>query len=53
VYGYPAAADAVNPSAEGLPSPLVTRLSNGGAGAGDTGGAWFDFLIAAAECRAV
>jgi len=45
--------DAVNASAEVLPWLLVTRLAIGGAGAGDAGGTWLDFLIAAAECRAV
>ena len=47
------AADAVNASAEALPWLLLTRLPISGAGAGDAGGTWFVFLIAAAQCWAV
>jgi hypothetical protein len=43
--------DAVNASEEALPWLLVTRLAIGGAG--DAGGGWLDFLVAAAERWAV
>ena len=45
--------DAIDASVEALPSILLTRLAIGGAGAGDTGSTWLDFLIAAAERQAV
>jgi hypothetical protein len=41
----------VNASVEALPWLLVTRLSIGGAG--DARGSWLDFLVYAAERRAV
>jgi len=53
VDGSPVAADAVNASAEALPSLLVTPLPISGAGAGDAGGSWLGLLIAAAERRPV
>jgi hypothetical protein len=43
--------DAIDSAAEALLWVLVTRLAIGGAR--DGGGGWLDFLVAAAEHRAV